>query len=683
MPLLLRCIKSMTPHDPPPSAPVPAGRSSSKRGFFGLRVAVLAAVAVVGIVLTVFVVLPSLSPPGSEDHEVVTEGPYVNVRDYGAVGDGITDDTAAIQDAISNNVGRPAMQTIYFPAGTYVVSSRLEWRDERGNFQPYLTLQGESRDLTTIRLEDGATGFDDPGNPRAVIFTASGLFSEEATGGGKNYQKDGEGNEAFRNFIYDLTVDTGSGNPGAIGIDFLGSNMAAIRRVEVRSGDGSGVAGISMTRKWVGPALLKRVKVTGFDYGIKASQSEYGITLDGIEVANQNKAGIFNSGNVLSINDLSSDNNVPAIQSTDLTGLVVIIDSVLKGGESSSSAIVNEKGEVYLRNIRATGYRSVLQDGSTVVPGLTLAEYASLGTVPSGGGSLGIEPRPTPEPPIDPVSAWVSVADFGAIAFDADGQVDYGDDSEAVQKAIDSGATTIYFPPGRYLFRDTVTVRGNVKRIEFRGSILGVTDSNHFADGRPLITVASGASSVVVLNQIGEVDATNMPADKSPYILQTTGSALVILDSALFGFQGAKGAGPLFLENVCCGRLEFDQQNVWARQLNVEIRGGPMITNNGGSLWVLGLKTERDSTVIESTAGAKTEVLGGLLYPATKVAAEQPAFINEDSHQSLIYATTAYNAGTSYTVQSLTTVRGSTKRLLTADLPRRGVLGSFVFLLRD
>ena len=43
----------------------------------------------------------------------------VNVQDYGAKGDGITDDTAAIDDAIWNG------NTIYFPYGTYLLSTCL------------------------------------------------------------------------------------------------------------------------------------------------------------------------------------------------------------------------------------------------------------------------------------------------------------------------------------------------------------------------------------------------------------------------------------------------------------------------------------------------------------------------------------------------------------------------------
>lgn len=52
-----------------------------------------------------------------------TEGfDYVNVKDFGAVGDGETDDTEAIQEAV-NSVGRG---TVYVPKGTYVITSPIK-----------------------------------------------------------------------------------------------------------------------------------------------------------------------------------------------------------------------------------------------------------------------------------------------------------------------------------------------------------------------------------------------------------------------------------------------------------------------------------------------------------------------------------------------------------------------------
>ncbi|MGE9296968.1 MAG: LamG-like jellyroll fold domain-containing protein [Puniceicoccales bacterium] len=48
-----------------------------------------------------------------------------DVTDYGATGDGVTDDTSAIVDALAD-AALNAYSTVYFPAGTYLLSSKLE-----------------------------------------------------------------------------------------------------------------------------------------------------------------------------------------------------------------------------------------------------------------------------------------------------------------------------------------------------------------------------------------------------------------------------------------------------------------------------------------------------------------------------------------------------------------------------
>jgi hypothetical protein len=47
---------------------------------------------------------------------------YISVKDYGATGDGVTDDTAAIQATIDFCKGQ---QKVYFPQGNYLVTSTL------------------------------------------------------------------------------------------------------------------------------------------------------------------------------------------------------------------------------------------------------------------------------------------------------------------------------------------------------------------------------------------------------------------------------------------------------------------------------------------------------------------------------------------------------------------------------
>ena len=76
-----------------------------------------------------------------------------NVKTFGAVGDGTTDDTSAIQSALN------AGGVVYFPAGTYKVTSQLnayskpcEIRMER----PYPQVQWKSTGTDTYDLDDGA-----------------------------------------------------------------------------------------------------------------------------------------------------------------------------------------------------------------------------------------------------------------------------------------------------------------------------------------------------------------------------------------------------------------------------------------------------------------------------------------------------------------------------------------------
>jgi len=47
----------------------------------------------------------------------------------------------------------------------------------------------------------------------------------------------------------------------------------------------------------------------------------------------------------------------------------------------------------------------------------------------------------------------------------------------------------------------------------------------------------------------------------------------------------------VFLEDVSFGPYYFSRQNVWAHQLNPENQAEHVL-NDGGQLWVLGLKTE-------------------------------------------------------------------------------------------
>lgn len=101
------------------------------------------------------------------------EGAPVNVLDYGAVGDGVADDTAAIQAAV--NAAQISGQSVYLPAGTYPVTSVNG--SGAVNISAGIEMFGDGAD-TIIKLKTGATGFVIYGYNVAVF---SGLYLHDFT----------------------------------------------------------------------------------------------------------------------------------------------------------------------------------------------------------------------------------------------------------------------------------------------------------------------------------------------------------------------------------------------------------------------------------------------------------------------------------------------------------------------
>ncbi|MGH8873658.1 MAG: glycosyl hydrolase family 28-related protein [Acidimicrobiia bacterium] len=603
----------------------------------------------------------------------------INVKKvYGASGDGVTDDTAALQKAIQENVGKSRI--LYLPNGTYLVSDALEWRDSEGRWQPFLTLQGESREGTIIKLQDTTAKFAEPQEPLGVIVTGSGLFRGDPSAGGKDYQGRGEGNEAFRNYIFDLTVDTGHGNPGAIGIDFLANNNGGVVNVTIRAGDGSGVAGLSMTRKWPGPALIKNVTVEGFELGVHTGRTEYGLTFENLTLVGQGVAGILNQGNVLSILGLASRNQVPAVQNVAPPGLVVLIEADLRGGAASASAIESD-GFLYARSVTTDGYRSAIEGES----GSSVDEYAepeSLTLFSSPDGSLRLPIEETPQVRWGDPEDWAGVADpvFAGGANPAD----HEDDTEAIQAALNSGKATIYFPPGGgpgegYIVSNTLSVPPSVRHIVGLQSSV-IPGSNFGTDPeKPLFRFEVTSRDPVIVERI-DISRNGEHVFGTAF-LQAASRPLVLTHVSVLvktGLRTTAGAGPVFIEDYCCSSIRLGPSGrVWARQLNLE-SAVLKLSNPGSSLWILGIKTEQPSTVISTTNGGQTELLGGLLYPVAPVPRNLPAFEASGlGEHSLIYAVSAYDQTRNYAIQVTETEGGRTRWLMSEDVPSRG-LGSAV-----
>lgn len=574
----------------------------------------------------------------------------VNVKtSYGAAGDGYTDDTAALQRAISENVG--TNRILYLPNGVYLVSNRLEWRRPQDAARPwsaFLGLMGQNRNSTVIRLRENANGYNDANNPRAVIFTASDDFTPRDQAPRPGYLESGIGNEAFGNYVENLTVDTGN-NRGAIGIDFLASNTGAIRNVSVR---GHGVAGVALIRSLQGPELIKNLSIEGFDYGILIRDAIYTATLENINVSSQRVAGISNQGQIaLSIRNLNSVNQVPALQNLDSLSLVDLIDANLTGGAGTKSAIENA-GQMLARNVTSGGYQSAIKNGNSVVAGNYVSEWISktpFSSFASPLKTLNLPVEDAPEFHDNNFNRWANVVSYGANPEDL-----WNDDTAQIQAAFDSGKPTVYLPRGVYLISRTLRVPPTVRRII--GGDWGI-GFGAFADAnnpQPLFRIEGATSEPVIVERLSvsrKHTNSNSPLHRGLIVVEHASPRSVVLkdittltDRIFAAYRSTAGAGKLFIEDVAASQFFFDYpQKVWARQLNPESIDELRIRNNAADLWILGIKTEGYGSIIETGRGGSTELLGGNLYSTTAPANPlPPAFINNNGRVALSYTTTAY-----------------------------------------
>lgn len=128
---------------------------------------------------------------------------WVSLAGYGAKGDGETDDTAAIQKAVSTE------DILYFPQGIYKVTDTI-------TLKKGITIIGMSPITTQIVIEDDTPAFEGFGTPKAVVETA-------------------QGGHVYMNGI---GIDTGGKNPRAVGVKWMADATSYMNDVKFVGGHG-------------------------------------------------------------------------------------------------------------------------------------------------------------------------------------------------------------------------------------------------------------------------------------------------------------------------------------------------------------------------------------------------------------------------------------------------------------
>lgn len=540
-------------------------------------------------------------PAGAPGVIVVTNAPY------NAVPDGVTDCTAALQSAFNNN-----SKLIYLPNGTYRVTAPLIAANTTYPFG--MMIQGQSQTGVVIRLANNSASFAS-GSTNPVIWLGQ------------------DPPQRFGNSIRNLTIDTGSGNPGSIALRYYANNSGCVRDVTLKSSDRQGIAGLDMSYSRAnGPNLIKNLKVDGFQKGIWTGYAMESVTFENITLTNQTVVGWLNendqrvvsgnshtnAGQVLSIRNLNAQGlTVTAFKNP--TGHVVLLDSILTGTGAASTAVAitnGASGRMYVRNLTNSGYSKLIGDGSGafVPPGSIISEWTSdipVTIASTANTRLALPIQETPDVPWDDPSTWANIKNFGATDFSNGEGTRYDNDAPAVQAAIDSGATTVFVPAGTYRVLSPILVRGNVRRI------LGIGDGSQINGGNDgsgvpysgiVWQIIDGSNPVVVIQDMGAGAAQDCVG-----VDNQSSRTLVLRDLSLQPPRFTRGSGDLFIENVVARHWEFNPRRVWARQINPE-GDGTHLANRGATLWVMGLKTEDWGLILDASGFARTEILGGMIY---------------------------------------------------------------------
>ncbi|MCC5844541.1 MAG: hypothetical protein JJU05_09840 [Verrucomicrobia bacterium] len=547
-------------------------------------------------------------------------GPVIDITrpPFNAKGDGVTDDTRAFIDALNflrdelaearrrahhPYAGRHSW-TLYLPSGTYLVSDTLVHDGELRHGFCFLRLVGQDRENTVIRLRDNSPGFG-PGQEKAVLPWT---------------KLPAQGNIMWGNQARNFTIDTGSGNPGAVGMTFMGANACSLDNITIRSGDGRGFIGLDFPW-WSVQGHFTDITVEGFDHSIRFTDSrEIQPVLEHLTLRNPRVSGIaVQAPAAVSIRKLDFTGDVPAVHVTGEGTHLVMIESRIRGVSEGLEAInVENAGDnhTFLRDIEVENFVvSLLESEREILEG-NIEEYVS-GEVIAWRAT---PPRSLRLPAEDaPLVPWESNPEQWASPEHFEGS-----EAERIQAALDSGKPAVYFPKS-YREGGRFTIPATVRQIDFLhlDEVRGAFVVNE-ASEEPLWIEHSQRRLPIVIRARRDVH-------------QRFGSSRTRVETeepVILHFQNLAVLTGGHEDAFCPPNVR-----IYARSINDEDRNRPNYVVNGGLLWVLGYKTEahRESFMVKN--GGLLEVLGGYRNHAGTGDQGIPLLHNRDGHVSLVATT--------------------------------------------